>query len=145
MRTVPPGLRPEITYVKRVAAVGGDAIEIRGGKLLVNGAAVAEPWVYHSGAPAYGSEGALLWNCGPIKVPSDSLFLLGDNRDSAYDSRLGGCVKAGKVIGRVGLIYWSREPPRNWHGWQGHVRGAERPKWYSAPDHLRIGRIGLVR
>jgi signal peptidase I len=46
-------------------------------------------------------------NFGPVVVPEQSLFVLGDNRDQSYDSRFWGLVDFQKVLGRVKFIYWS--------------------------------------
>lgn len=46
-------------------------------------------------------------NFGPVKIPEDSLFVMGDNRDQSYDSRFWGFVKKSSVKGRIKGIYWS--------------------------------------
>ena len=46
-------------------------------------------------------------NYGPIKIPEDSLFVMGDNRDQSYDSRFWGFVKKASVKGKAISIYWS--------------------------------------
>lgn len=43
---------------------------------------------------------------GPIKVPPDSLFMMGDNRDSSDDSRFWGFVPAENIVGQAFLLYW---------------------------------------
>ena len=55
-----------------------------------------------------------LHDWGPLVVPPDSLFVLGDNRDASYDSRYWGFVPRSKVRGRPVIIYFSREPD-SWH------------------------------
>jgi len=145
-RHVPTGPRPETTHVKRVAGMAGDVVQLREGRLIVNGAEVREPWLYRGGTRGSLPEVDLLRNFGPVTVPPDCLFLLGDNRDSSYDSRLGGCIAVEKVKGRAGLIYWSRNPPADSPRWNIHFAHETRSTaWYSAPNRLRLGRIGPVR
>ncbi len=47
-------------------------------------------------------------NFGPVTVPKDSYFVLGDNRDQGRDSRFWGYVRRDKITGLVTWIYWSR-------------------------------------
>jgi signal peptidase I len=75
-------------------------VQVTGGKVLVNGHALTEP--YLSAAPVY--EGA--WT-----VPEEALFVLGDNRNSSSDSHQWGMVPKENVIGKAELVYW---PPTEW-------------------------------
>ncbi|MBW2264876.1 MAG: signal peptidase I, partial [Deltaproteobacteria bacterium] len=50
-------------------------------------------------------------NFGPITVPPDSLFVMGDNRDHSYDSRFWKFVDLAKVKGKAFIIYWSWDGP----------------------------------
>jgi signal peptidase I len=86
----------EKTLVKRVIAVAGETIEVRGGHALVNGQPIGEPWVEQFGGPGY----------GPELVPEDHVFILGDNRAVSHDSRAIGPVAVDSVRGRVVLVYW---------------------------------------
>lgn len=79
--------------VKRVAAVGGDRVEIRDGRLLVNGARREEPYV---DLPSVDSS-----FFGPVTVPEGSVFLLGDNRAESRDSRHYGPLPEDDVLGEV--------------------------------------------
>ncbi len=87
-------------YIKRVIGLPGDKVSVSGGKVYVNDLPLAEPYI--SAPPAY--EGA--WN-----VPPDSLFVLGDNRNSSSDSHSWGMVPIKNVIGKAEVVYW---PPQSW-------------------------------
>jgi|ERR1051326_678248 signal peptidase I len=100
-------LNPKFTYVMRVVANGGDTVEIRDKVLFVNGRARDEPYVVHEDPVVYPPQPALPEpyrsrdQFGPFRVPPDSWFVLGDNRDRSSDSRYWGTVPSENVIGRV--------------------------------------------
>jgi signal peptidase I len=79
--------------VKRVVGVAGDTIELRDAVLYVNGAAVDEP-----GIDVAADDGT--WY-GPVTVPTDAVFLMGDNRANSIDSRAFGAVPVADVVGRA--------------------------------------------
>jgi signal peptidase I len=92
--------------VKRIAAVGGDRVGIEHGELVVNGRVAREPYVRHpipTGAGIY---------LGPFTVPSDSVFVLGDNRTDSVDSREFGPVRRDAIVGRVVVRLWPDPGPR---------------------------------
>lgn len=102
---------PSLTFLKRVAAVGGDKVEIRHDILYINDAPVAEPYVVHrarhSAAPPEEMPAQV--------VPAGSLFVLGDNRDNSDDSRYWGTVPEANVIGEPLMVLWSYDAPsRDW-------------------------------
>lgn len=127
--------QPRTNYVKRVVGLPGDLIEIRKGRLRVNGKELEyqqipelpleiqeittdnELWLELAPEGARqvlrqkkGSDR----NFGPISVPQDEVFLLGDNRDASDDSRYWGTVPVARVEGRVFLIWlslnWRNQP-----------------------------------
>jgi signal peptidase I len=97
---------PAQTFLKRVAAVGGDRVEIRDGVLYVNSQAVREPYAVHHGPPHSAHE-----QMSPVVIPARQLFVMGDNRDNSLDSRDWGFVPVTNVIGEPLLIYWSYDAP----------------------------------
>ncbi|MDQ3855625.1 MAG: signal peptidase I, partial [Chloroflexota bacterium] len=101
-------LDPDRDYIKRVIGVPGDTVEIRDGKVWVNGKRLHEPYlspdVYTEASGEVGSR---------VTVPQENLFVLGDNRPGSSDSRDWGFVPLGNVIGKAMFIYW---PVRDWGG-----------------------------
>ena len=89
-----------IPYVKRVAAVAGDTIELRDGNLFVNGKQTDYVGAHGATAP---QSPALTY---PLKVPADSFFALGDNRLASSDSRSFGPQPDDRIIGKVILRFW---------------------------------------
>ncbi len=99
-------LDPQMTFLKRVVAVGGDTVEIRRSQLYINGRAVGEPYVVHRNPAGEASD-----NLAALRVPAGKLFVLGDNRDDSEDSRYWGFVPVENVIGEPLLVYWSYDAP----------------------------------
>jgi signal peptidase I len=97
---------PSETYLKRVAAVGGETLEIRNGTVYVNSRPVIEPYVVHN-LPAYARHEQM-----PARIiPAGKLFVMGDNRDNSSDSREWGLVPEKNVLGEPMLVYWSYDAP----------------------------------
>jgi len=77
--------QPENVFmVKRVIAIGGDTIEGRDSHVFVNGLELDEPYIQHINKNAVVR---FMNDFGPVKVGPGQLFVMGDNRDIAYDSR----------------------------------------------------------
>lgn len=93
-------LDPKKDYIKRVIGLPGDKVELVNKKLLINGRPTADP---HASYSIYGN----LRNFGPVSVPVDHLFVMGDNRDESSDSRVWGFVPFAYLKGKAFLIYWS--------------------------------------
>ena len=92
-------------YIKRIIGVGGDTVTLKDGKVLVNGTALNEPYVYQEDGKSQPTE-ALLPGAGTWVVPDGELFLMGDHRSNSADSREFGSVAVTRVIGRAWLRYW---------------------------------------
>jgi signal peptidase I len=102
---------PSLSFLKRVAAVGGDKIEIRSDVLYVNDAPVREPYVVHR----MNWHHVMPEDMPAQMVPAGELFMLGDNRDNSDDSRYWGTVPEGNVIGSPLMVLWSYDAPsRDW-------------------------------
>ena len=93
-----------VPYIKRVIGVGGDEIEVREGKVYVNGTELLEPYVYEVDGEPQETTDPL--GQGSWVVPAGDLFLMGDHRSNSADSREFGTVAIDQVIGRAWLRYW---------------------------------------
>lgn len=114
---------PTVPYVKRCIAVGGQTVEIKDKVVYVDGKPMELPPEAKNDYPlmAKGVPDPAIWkgfssnhsfnpdNFGPITVPEDHLFMMGDNRGNSLDSRFWGFVPRENVIGEPIIIYWSWE------------------------------------
>lgn len=98
---------PDKDFIKRVVGVEGDTIEIRNKHLFVNGAPADYTQAIFTDPVAIPKGVQPRDNFGPIRIPPDSLFVMGDNRDHSYDSRFWGFVDLSAVKGKAFMIYWS--------------------------------------
>jgi signal peptidase I len=90
----------EEDFIKRVIGLAGETVEIKDCVVYVDGTALREPYVM----PA---NNQVQCGYGPVRVPKDSLLVLGDNRDHSGDSRFGlGFIPLDKVIGRAFVVLW---------------------------------------
>ena len=119
-----------LKVVKRLIGVPGDTLAMKDGQLIRNGRPVSEPWVIrtdpNSSVDPVQREQMRRWqsvhlvrgtnpdtyhpdlnNWGPIVVPPDSFFMMGDNRDGSYDGRYWGFLPRINVRGRPLLVYYS--------------------------------------
>src|SRR5436190_4027527 len=86
------------SFIKRVVGLPGETVEIRRGALYVDGKNIPEPYV-----PAQYED---LSDFGPVRVPKDSYFVMGDHRVSSNDSRVFGPVESQFIYGRAVFAYW---------------------------------------
>ncbi len=82
--------------IKRVIGLPGETVEIRQGRVYINGWGLDEPYLER---PAGG-------NWGPVTVPPLHVFVLGDNRGFSNDSRAFGMVPIENIVGRAWVSYW---------------------------------------
>jgi signal peptidase I len=106
---------PERDFIKRVIGLPGETLEVRDKRVYVDGKRLDEPYVHYlqppGGASSYHEVTSfdLRERYGPVKVPADKYFVMGDNRDNSQDSRYWGFLPREYVKGRALMIYWSYE------------------------------------
>ena len=90
-------------FIKRLVALPGETVEIKGGSIYINNKPAQEPifnQVYYYNRGDFGAEGQ------KIVVPKDNYFVLGDNSASSRDSRYWGFVPKDNLLGEALIIYW---------------------------------------
>jgi signal peptidase I len=115
-------------FIKRVIAIGGETVEIKDRVIYINGKRIDDPWGHFQGN-IMPDKFIDRDNIRPFKVPKDSIFVMGDNRDNSADSRFWGFVHRDELVGKALIIYFS---------WDGNA---------SNPiDYIRWSRFGkLIR
>jgi signal peptidase I len=98
---------PTKDFIKRVVALPGDSVEVREGKLYLNGALAPTPPGTHYEVPPDQRDNSPRDLHEPMKLQADQYFMMGDNRDRSYDSRFWGPVSREAIEGRAVFIYWS--------------------------------------
>ena len=98
---------PSKDFIKRVVGVPGDTVEGKEKKLYVNGKLYQNPHEVHKEKEIIPKEMNPRDTFGPVMVPANSYFVMGDNRDRSYDSRFWGVVSRDKIKGLAFIKYWS--------------------------------------
>ncbi len=83
-------------YIKRVIGLPGETIEVKNGEVLIDGKALAEPYI--KAPPDY------LW--GPEVVPQGQYLVFGDNRNQSSDGHVWGFLPQDRIIGRAVVRFW---------------------------------------
>jgi signal peptidase I len=105
-------VEPERDYIKRVIGLPGDKLELKNKTLYVNDKALDEPYVHFlfpdavPGSADY-TDLDVRRKYGPVTVPDDHYFMMGDNRDNSQDSRYWGFMPRSYVKGKALFVYFS--------------------------------------
>jgi len=131
-------------YVKRVAAIGGDTIEVRDGVPSINGVPLAQQPIEQPCPPLEepadcklvretnaGRSYTIMITGYPApdfprwRVAAGEIFVLGDNRDNSYDSRKWGTLDVGLIKGKPTMTWWSKDPKTGGVRWSRVGRGVD--------------------
>jgi signal peptidase I len=146
------GHHEDIDLVKRLVGMPGDTLAMRDGRLYINGQPAPEPYARHTDPHGDGSHPWMQWQSqfltdsaaahpyyptrdvwGPIVVPENGFFVLGDNRDESLDSRYWGFIERGQIKGRAVGLYFSYDGRGEGNG----VPVLGRVRWSRIGERLR--------
>src|SRR5258705_10030741 len=94
---------PNLRLVKRVIGLPGETLKVRHRQVYINGKPIEEPYAVHVDPREIDRRD----NFGPVEIPPDHFFMMGDNRDNSNDSRFWGFAPRGNLIGKPLFVYWS--------------------------------------
>jgi signal peptidase I len=110
---------PERDFIKRVIGLPGETVEVREKKVSIDGKPLEE-WYTHFLTPAAApsefhevTSSDVRERYGPVTVPANQYFVMGDNRDNSQDSRYWGFLPRDYIKGNALVIYWSYEADRD--------------------------------
>jgi signal peptidase I len=104
---------PERDFIKRIIGLPGDTLELKQKRVYINGTPLDEPYVHFLSPPSAPTDQHELTTFdvreryGPVTVPDDQYFAMGDNRDNSQDSRYWGFLPREYIKGKALVIYWS--------------------------------------
>jgi signal peptidase I len=94
-------------FIKRVIGTEGEKVEVIRNKIYINDKLIDDPWGHYHEESNWMKYLQPIEKFGPVLVPKDSLFVLGDNRDNSQDSRFWGFVNINAVRGEAFILYFS--------------------------------------
>ncbi|MBI5787905.1 MAG: signal peptidase I [Candidatus Schekmanbacteria bacterium] len=101
---------PSRDFIKRVIGLPGETLQVKDQVVYINGQPLSEAYTCHE----LGIDPELFIrprdNFGPVTIPQNQYFMMGDNRDSSMDSRYWGALKNDMIRGKAFVIYWSIAP-----------------------------------
>ena len=83
-------------FIKRVVGLPNETLEVRGGKVYINGEVLEEPYIVRTGHQDY----------GPVTIGPESVSVMGYNRTNSSDSRAFGPIPEEKIIGKAFVLLW---------------------------------------
>ncbi len=113
-------------FIKRVIGTEGEKVEIVQNKIYINNQLIDDPWGHYEERSASLRYLQPMERFGPVTVPPNSVFVLGDNRDNSQDSRFWGFVNVNEIKGKAFIIYFS---------WDRYAQGLGKVRW------LRFGKL----
>ncbi|MEE9441943.1 MAG: signal peptidase I [candidate division Zixibacteria bacterium] len=136
-------------FIKRITAVEGQTVEIIDKVLYVDGQVAPIPSLSkHIDNRIFPSVLSNRDNFGPMMVPANQIFVLGDNRDDSQDSRFWGCLDKSYIKGKAIFVYFSYAPDPNSPEWKApYVGEAFEIIWHNLttfPTRLRPDRLGSL-
>jgi signal peptidase I len=138
----------EREFIKRCIALPGQTVEIRDKVIYVDGNRTVDPdrskYVDPRVLPKE-SENGIRDNYGPITVPPDHYFMVGDNRDNSDDSRFWGFVPSNLIVAKAGRVYFSWSPDPDSPTYKG-ISSLPGVLFYNVIhfiDRVRWSRIGM--
>ena len=139
---------PTKDYIKRVIAIPGDKVQIINKKVYINDKLTETPQAVFKDQTLLSARESPKDNMGPIVVPPDSFFVMGDNRDHSYDSRFWGFVPLDALRGKAFIIYFSWAGKNSQPLYQALAEGVkgllQHYSWDSRSFRLRWDRIGKI-
>jgi len=110
-------IEPDRDFIKRVIGLPGDTLEVRDKKVYIDGTPLDEPYAHYLDATGPSelrevTSSDVRDHFGPVTVPPDQYFMMGDNRDNSADSRYWGFLRRDYIKGKALVIYWSYESDR---------------------------------
>jgi signal peptidase I len=100
-------INPDQDFIKRIIGLPGDQIEVIDKKVYVNGKLLQDDHGVNNSDLVLARGASARDNFGPVTVPPQSLFVMGDNRDNSHDSRFWGFVDFKNLKGKAFILYWS--------------------------------------
>lgn len=108
--------RPDAMVLHRVIALPGEQVEIRDKVVFIDGRKLTDDWGVYNDPEIYTgifpSTGGRRDNFGPLRVPAETTFTVGDNRDNSYDSRFYGPVPNRLLQAKPLFVYWAADKSR---------------------------------
>mgnify|MGYP001403387610 FL=1 len=124
---------PERDFIKRVIGLPGETIELRQSRVLIDGNPITESYLDLM-RPGGRFPPDIRGVFGPVVVPEDHVFMMGDNRGDSQDSRYWGSLPISYVKGRAFMLYWSYEADSEFYADVGV--GATLRRLFSAVAHF---------